>query len=87
MVIFSIRSGFFYDANYLFRPTIISGRSLLSLIGRLLDDSGLDQNICIFLSSSLRVSKIYAYFSLRYDVKYDETCVIILMVTRIIFHF
>ena len=47
MVILSAHGGF-YDTKYLFRTVIISSKSPLSLVGFILQSSGLTHSICIF---------------------------------------
>ena len=71
MVLLPVRGDFDDDSKFLFSPDIISGRLLSYLIVRWLDDSELAQIICTFFFPSFRLSKIYVYLSLRYDLKDD----------------
>ena len=68
--------------KYLLSPVILSGGLISYLIGHILDDSGLAQSICKFSSPSIKLSKRYDYFSLRYTVKDDKASILILMVTK-----
>ena len=81
---FACQKWFCWQYKVYFQPYRFFVSSVLFLIGRWLDDLEIDQSIGTFSSYYFRLSKIYAYFSLKSAVKYDEAYISTLMVTIII---
>ena len=82
MVILTFHGGFVNDEKYLFIPIVIYGRSLLSFDRLLIIFFMIGTNYLDFLSPYFRVSKRYAYLSLRYSVKDDKACISTMMATK-----